>query len=43
MNTTIIKEFEIDQPIDLVWKSLSNPSEIVTCVPGASITDQIDD
>lgn len=43
MNTTIIKEFEIDQPMDVVWKSLSDPADIVTCVPGASITEKIDD
>lgn len=43
MNTTITKDFEIAQPIGVVWKSLANPEEIVGCVPGASITDKIDD
>jgi carbon monoxide dehydrogenase subunit G len=43
MNTTIEKEFTIEQPIDLVWKSLADPSDIVTCVPGASLTEKIDD
>ena len=43
MNTLITKDFEIAQPIDVVWKSLANPEEIVGCVPGASITDKIDD
>lgn len=43
MNTTITKTFDIEQPIGLVWKSLADPSEIVTCVPGASITEKIDD
>lgn len=43
MNTLITKEFEIAQPIDIVWKSLANPEEIVGCVPGASITEKIDD
>jgi len=43
MNTTIKKEFDINQPIDLVWKSLANPEDIVTCVPGAAITEKIDD
>lgn len=43
MNTQITKTFDIDQPIGLVWKSLSNPEEIVTCVPGASITEKVDD
>jgi len=43
MNTLITKDFEIAQPIDVVWKSLANPEEIVGCVPGASITEKIDD
>ena len=43
MNTKIVKEFDIEQPIDLVWESLANPEEIVTCVPGAAITQKIDD
>lgn len=43
MNTIINKEFDIEQPIGLVWKSLANPAEIVTCVPGAAITEKLDD
>ena len=43
MNTTIEKEFEVDESIAQVWHNLSNPAEIVTCVPGASITEKIDD
>ena len=43
MNTKITKSFDIDQPIDVVWKSLADPEDIVTCVPGASITEKIDD
>ena len=43
MNTLIEKKFDINAPIDLVWKSLANPEEIVGCVPGASITEKIDD
>lgn len=43
MNTTINKQFEIEQPIAKVWNSLANPEEIVTCVPGAAITEKIDD
>ena len=43
MNTKITKEFIIDQPIDAVWKNLADPSEIVVCVPGAEITEKIDD
>jgi len=43
MTTLITKEFDIDQPIGTVWKSLADPEDIVTCVPGASITEKIDD
>jgi carbon monoxide dehydrogenase subunit G len=43
MNTTITKEFSIDQPIDKVWANLANPEEVVECVPGAAITEKIDD
>ena len=43
MTTKITKDFEIAQPIDVVWKSLANPEEIVGCVPGASLTEKIDD
>ena len=43
MNTTIEKEFDIEQPIDIVWKALADPAYIVTCVPGASLTEKVDD
>ena len=43
MNTTIEKEFDIDQPIALVWNALADPAYIVTCVPGASLTEKVDD
>ncbi|MFK8162783.1 MAG: SRPBCC family protein [Lewinella sp.] len=43
MNTLITKEFDIEQPLAKVWAALANPEEIVTCVPGAAITEKIDD
>ena len=43
MTTTIEKEFELQEPIAKVWANVSNPTEIVECVPGASITEKIDD
>ncbi len=43
MEATITKKFSLEAPIEQVWKSLSNPKEISGCVPGATITDQIDD
>ena len=43
MEATISKQFSLEEPIDKVWAALSNPVEISSCVPGASITDQIDE
>ena len=43
MEATITKQFSLEEPIDKVWAALSNPVEISSCVPGASITDQIDE
>ncbi|MFM8450032.1 MAG: SRPBCC family protein [Haliscomenobacter sp.] len=43
MNTTIEKQFDIEQPIDKVWSALADPAYIVTCVPGASLTEKVDD
>lgn len=43
MKTEIQKKFSVAQPIDLVWASLSDPTDVVTCVPGASITEKIDE
>ncbi len=33
----------VPDKIDRVWEHLSTPSKIVTCVPGASLTEEIDD
>ncbi|MEM9324115.1 MAG: SRPBCC family protein [Bacteroidota bacterium] len=43
MEATITKNFTLEEPIDKVWASLSNPMEISSCVPGATITEKIDD
>ena len=43
MKTTITKVFLVDEPIQKVWENLSAPSKIVTCVPGAAITEEIDE
>ena len=43
MKTTINKTFRVEEPIQKVWENLSNPAEIVTCVPGAELTEAIDD
>lgn len=43
MEATITKQFSVDEPIDKVWSIMSNPTEISECVPGATITEEIDD
>lgn len=43
MDTKIEKNFHIPAPIAQVWSSLSDPADIVSCVPGASITEKIDE
>ncbi len=43
MAVKIEKTFQVQEPIEKVWAFLSNPKKVVTCVPGASITEQIDD
>jgi len=43
MKTNINKTFQVERPISEVWKFLSDPTKIVTCVPGAKLTEKIDD
>jgi len=39
----IEKRFEIVSPIDRVWSVLVDPYQVVNCLPGASITQRVDD
>jgi carbon monoxide dehydrogenase subunit G len=43
MAVRIEKSFEVKHPIDTVWAMLSDPRKVVSCVPGAQITEAIDD
>lgn len=43
MEAKISKQFSINEPVEKVWAGLSNPMKISGCVPGASITDKIDE
>jgi uncharacterized protein len=42
MTTNLTKTFDVDQPIELVWATLTDPPQIVDCVPGASLSEQVD-
>jgi uncharacterized protein len=35
--------FQVQAPVAQVWALLSDPREVATCVPGAKITEQVDD
>ena len=43
MTTTITRSFEAEEPIHHVWKSITNPEKLVNCLPGASLTETIDE
>jgi carbon monoxide dehydrogenase subunit G len=43
MNTTITKSFHVDHSIADTWDNLTNPDKVVGCVPGASLTAQVDE
>src|SRR5215469_14676595 len=43
MAVKIEKTFPAQQPIDKVWSFLIDPKKVVVCVPGAQITEQVDD
>lgn len=43
MAIEIKEEFEIDAPIEQVWDYVLDPSKIVTCMPGASLDEVIDE
>jgi uncharacterized protein len=43
MTTTITKTFQVGQSIDETWNNLTDPNKVVVCVPGASLTSQIDE
>jgi carbon monoxide dehydrogenase subunit G len=39
----IEKTFQVSEPIQKVWSLLSDPAKVASCVPGAQITEKIDD
>ena len=43
MKTTIEKEFQLQEPIAKIWSQLSDPTQVVECVPGAALTEKVDD
>lgn len=43
MGQKIEKTFSVKEPLDKVWDFLSDPRKVAMCVPGAQITEQVDD
>lgn len=43
MGQKIEKTFSVKEPLDRVWDFLSDPRKVAMCVPGAQITEQVDD
>jgi carbon monoxide dehydrogenase subunit G len=43
MAVTSEQTFQVQAPIAPVWAMLSDPRQVATCVPGARITEQVDD
>ena len=43
MAVTIEKKFEVLDPVEKVWAFLSDPRKVVTCLPGAQITERVDE
>jgi len=43
MAIQIEKTFQVKEPVDQVWNLLSDPKRVAACVPGAKITEQVDE
>ena len=43
MAVRIEKTFQVKEPVDEVWTLLSDPRQVVSCVPGAQLTEAVDE
>ncbi len=43
MALRIERTFQVNEPIEKVWSFLSDPTKVASCVPGAQITEKVDD
>ncbi len=43
MKVKITKTFEVREPVANVWDFLTDPRKVATCVPGAQITEAVDE
>jgi carbon monoxide dehydrogenase subunit G len=43
MAINIKETFQVDAPIDAVWRFVVDPHQVVTCLPGAELQEVVDD
>jgi len=43
MGMEITKSFVVKAPVDAVWDFLTDPKKVASCLPGAAITEKVDD
>jgi carbon monoxide dehydrogenase subunit G len=43
MAIRIEKTFQIEEPLERVWKFISDPRKVANCLPGAQITETVDE
>ena len=43
MAIQIEKTFQVEEPVEQVWALLSDPRRVALCVPGAKITEQVNE
>jgi carbon monoxide dehydrogenase subunit G len=43
MAIKIEKTFQVEEPVERVWAFLSDPQKVAGCVPGAQITEKLDE
>jgi carbon monoxide dehydrogenase subunit G len=43
MAITVKESFQVEAPMDQVWRFLLDPHEVVTCMPGAGLEQVVDD
>ena len=43
MAIRIEKSFQVQEPLERVWKLISDPTKVANCLPGAQITEAVDD
>jgi carbon monoxide dehydrogenase subunit G len=43
MAIKIVKTFQVQEPLESVWAFISDPRKVANCLPGAQITEMVDD